>query len=703
VSLRKGGVVEGTPFGRYRLIDLLGRGGMGEVWKAYDTATQRVFAVKVLPEQLASDPVFEQRFRREAYAAAGLNEPHVVPIHNFGEIDGRLYVDMRLVEGQDLEKTLANGPLDPARAVKIIEQVAAALSAAHRIGLVHRDVKPSNVLITEDDFAYLIDFGIARGASETGLTGTGNVIGTWPYMAPERFSTGQCDSRSDIYALTCVLYECLTCARPFPGDSVEQQIASHLTAPPPRPSVAQPGVSPQLDAVIAAGMNKDPEQRYGTTMELARAARSAITAPIPTPIPTPPPEPQHNQWPPVAPPTAASNTPEPQRNPVWSGGAPPTFTNPPPIYTNPPPNPGNQGWGHTQVRSNETELPRHPFQQPPQPPWQQPPGGGLPPPPKSNRNTIMIVAAAVAAVIALVVAVIVVTNKDDGGGGGKPSAGGETTTTTTTPPPQLAFSGTYNATFGPPTSLIGKPRDTPPLPGQTWGIKPACNSSGCVASGILASGKNFGIENVVFDDMDGTWVSVHEGNGSCKDVDTTVWVVMTLKPNPDGTLVGTYKEASTNNGCESTQPMTLTRTGDVNAPGIADPQNLPARQTSPAAGFQGKYHTKQVYPTTNDVFEKDGTVETQCLRDGTRCISYYLYSDGSTVYTFADSKWSFTNASDGKCNNGGDKHNEFSAEYPLPQPVSDPIAVLTGNGRQNYSGACNGSNNYTSTFTRTGD
>ena len=254
--------MEGTPFGQYRLIELLGRGGMGEVWKAFDTATQRVVAVKVLPAQLAADPVFEQRFRREAFTAAALSEPHVVPIHNFGEIEGRLYVDMRLIEGQDLEHVLAKGPLDSARSVKIIEQVASALNAAHRVGLVHRDVKPSNILLAEDDFAYLIDFGIARGTEETGLTGTGNVVGTWPYMAPERFTTGQADTRADIYALACVLYECLTSSRPFPGQSVEQQIAGHLTTPPPRPSITRPGISRQLDAVIAKGMAKDPEQRY---------------------------------------------------------------------------------------------------------------------------------------------------------------------------------------------------------------------------------------------------------------------------------------------------------------------------------------------------------------------------------------------------------------------------------------------------------
>jgi serine/threonine protein kinase len=157
--------VEGTPFGRYRLIELLGRGGMGEVWRAHDTETDRIVAIKVLPAQWAEDETFQERFRREAHAAARLNEPHVVPIHGYGEIDGRLYVDMRLIEGQDLQTILADGPLPPARAVLIIEQVARALNAAHKVGLVHRDVKPSNILVDEFDFAYLIDFGIARVAS----------------------------------------------------------------------------------------------------------------------------------------------------------------------------------------------------------------------------------------------------------------------------------------------------------------------------------------------------------------------------------------------------------------------------------------------------------------------------------------------------------------------------------------------------------
>lgn len=224
--------MEGAPFGRYRLLEVSGRGGMGEVWRAYDTETDRVVALKVLAPELANDPVFEERFRREAFAAAGLNEPHVVPIHSFGEIGGRLCVDMRLVDSQDLLAMLTTGPLPPARASWIVEQVAAALDAAHRIGLVHRDVKPSNILVTNDDFAYLIDFGIARTIGDASLTGTGNAIGSWAYMAPERISAGLIDPRSDVYALACVLHECVTGQRPYPGDSFEQLVAAHMWTPP---------------------------------------------------------------------------------------------------------------------------------------------------------------------------------------------------------------------------------------------------------------------------------------------------------------------------------------------------------------------------------------------------------------------------------------------------------------------------------------
>jgi serine/threonine-protein kinase len=318
---------------------------MGEVWRAFDTTTNRVVAVKVLNAQLATDAGFEERFRREALAAAALNNPHVIPIHTFGEIDGRLFVDMRLIEGRDLDSVIGKRPLEPTRAVRIVEQAAKALRAAHKVGLIHRDVKPSNILLDEDDYAYLIDFGIARAAEDAGLTGTGAVIGTWHYMAPERMGGEEIDARSDVYSLACVLYEALTGHRPFPGDSVESQVAAHLTAPPPRPTSANPALPAAFDSVIATGMAKNPDQRYQSTMDLARAAQQAVTAPVPPPPPPPPPPPQRATR--VAGPAAAPRY-RPPENPThqapqgYSPGQPPrvAVSTPPPLY--PPPGGGYQ-------------------------------------------------------------------------------------------------------------------------------------------------------------------------------------------------------------------------------------------------------------------------------------------------------------------------------------------------------------------------
>ena len=272
--------MQGSHFGHYELLELLGRGGMGEVYRARDTKTDRIVALKLLPPQMALDEAFQRRFRREAQAASAVNDPHVVPIHGYGEIDGRLYLDMRLIEGENLGTLLAerDRPLGPRLAAVVVEQVASALDSAHANGLVHRDVKPTNILISDREFAYLIDFGLARTTAEAGLTTAGNTLGTLAYMAPERFDGGQSDTRSDIYALTCVLYECLTGKRPYPSDSLEQQIAGHLMTPAPRPSDEDPALA-AFDDVVATGMAKDPDRRYQSGRELAAAVTGAIASP----------------------------------------------------------------------------------------------------------------------------------------------------------------------------------------------------------------------------------------------------------------------------------------------------------------------------------------------------------------------------------------------------------------------------------------
>ena len=266
-------------FGRYRLFEKLGQGSMGAVYRAHDTALDRDVAIKLLQPELAAEPGFRERFRREAYAAARLASPNIIPIYETGEFDGRLYLVMPIIDGVDLNKVLkSDGPMSPPKAVRVIEQVAAALDAAHKSGLVHRDVKPSNLLMVGDDFVYLIDFGLVHEASAGRLTLTNVAPGSPAYMAPERFNAGKSvDARADVYSLTCVLYECLTGRLPFSGGGVEGLAAAHRTDEPPKPSSLAPAVPAAFDGVIARGMAKEADDRYQSAHELAVAARAALT------------------------------------------------------------------------------------------------------------------------------------------------------------------------------------------------------------------------------------------------------------------------------------------------------------------------------------------------------------------------------------------------------------------------------------------
>jgi serine/threonine protein kinase len=292
-----GGSRLGTRFGPYELNSLIGVGGMGEVYRAYDTVKDRTVAVKVLRAEMAADPTYQERFRRESRVAARLQEPHVIPVHDFGDIDGALYIDMRLVEGGSLKDELrANGPLEPGRAVSIIAQVAAALDAAHADGLVHRDIKPENVLLTPDDFAYLVDFGIAHAGGDASMTMTGLIIGSCAYMSAERFSGGQVGPPADVYSLTCLLYESLTGRPPFETGDLRQLMTAHMFSPPPRPSIMRRGINRAFDDVIAKGMAKKPAERFASAGELAKAATAAVSgAPVPpapvapVAVPSPPP------------------------------------------------------------------------------------------------------------------------------------------------------------------------------------------------------------------------------------------------------------------------------------------------------------------------------------------------------------------------------------------------------------------------------
>jgi serine/threonine protein kinase len=278
----------GDLIGGYRLTAEIARGGMGTVYKALDTTTQQPVALKVIAAELAAQPGYDNRFRREVQAAAQLDEPHILPVLDSGEDDGRLFLVMPLVEGADINTLLdTEGPMSPRDAVEVITAVASALDSAHAAGLVHRDVKPSNILrTTADRFVYLIDFGIAQDSSSTRLTSTGTTVGTWAYMAPERFTDGVAGAAADIYSLTCVLYQCLTGQPPYPGESLPQQVHGHCYLPPPKPTGIRATVPVGFDEVIARGMAKSPDDRYRTCLELAVAARLALSGPTLPSAPT---------------------------------------------------------------------------------------------------------------------------------------------------------------------------------------------------------------------------------------------------------------------------------------------------------------------------------------------------------------------------------------------------------------------------------
>jgi hypothetical protein len=273
----------GTVVGHYRIGELLGSGGMGAVYLAEHLTLRTNVALKVLRPDLAQDPDFRERFLREARSAASLDHPNIVPVYDAGEGGGSLFIAMRYVEGTDLARIFgAEGELDPARAIAILRQVAEALDEAHRNGLVHRDVKPANILVAAPtatrtgERAYLTDFGLVKPAADPGLTGGGMFIGTRDYVAPELLMSNDADARADQYGLACVLFQALTGSVPFPRDFHAAVITAHLAMEPPPVAALHPGLPPALDDVIGRGMAKDRERRFGDCVALIDAAAAAL-------------------------------------------------------------------------------------------------------------------------------------------------------------------------------------------------------------------------------------------------------------------------------------------------------------------------------------------------------------------------------------------------------------------------------------------
>jgi eukaryotic-like serine/threonine-protein kinase len=275
---------------RYRLGERIAAGGMGSVYRAVDETLGRQVAVKALRRELADDPTFLERFRREARAAAALSHPGVAAIYDYGEVDGQPFIVMELVEGENLaERVAASGPLPWQEAFAIGEQVAAALAAAHAHGLVHRDVKPANIMLGRDGRAKVTDFGIAQAAQAATLTRTGMVLGSANYVAPEQAKGGHVGPAADLYSLGCVLFEAVTGETPYHGGNAVAIATQHVSAPVPDPRELRPDLPAQAAALIMRALRKQPDARFssGTAMAAALAAtrqEQDATRILPAPI-----------------------------------------------------------------------------------------------------------------------------------------------------------------------------------------------------------------------------------------------------------------------------------------------------------------------------------------------------------------------------------------------------------------------------------
>jgi predicted Ser/Thr protein kinase len=263
--------------GRYRLGAQIASGGMGTVFDATDERLQRRVAVKLLRDDLARDPKFVERFRREARSVAALAHPNIATVFDYGEENDRHFIVMELAEGRDLARVLReDGRFGPDRAVRIAEQICDALDHAHAAGVVHRDVKPANVIVGEQDLVKVTDFGIARAAGDSTLTATGSVLGSAHYLSPEQADGAPATAASDIYSLGIVVYEMLTSAVPFTGESPVGIAMRHLTGRVPAPSLLNPEVPARLDAAVARATARATQERYPTAAAMSAALQASL-------------------------------------------------------------------------------------------------------------------------------------------------------------------------------------------------------------------------------------------------------------------------------------------------------------------------------------------------------------------------------------------------------------------------------------------
>ncbi len=448
----------GSVFADYIIDDVLARGGMGVVYRATQQHPRRRVALKLITPERAADPAYRERFLREMDTLASIEHPNIVPIHAAGEWQGQLYLAMRLVDGPDLGALIAReGPMSLDRALRLVAPVADALEAAHAAGLVHRDVKPANILVDSRGAVYLTDFGLTkRSISESGPTMPGQAIGSPGYMSPEQFTTGISPDpviagRTDQYALACVLFACLTGKEPYHRDTWESAMWAHVYAPVPLLSERRPDLPPALDGVLETALAKDPTARYRSVDAFIDALRVAAASPAPIPAGA-------GETVPDAPADRRRLGPTPPAPPIETGSPLP----PPPGPVGPPPAPADstgQGTAGDETVAwdigSTRKVPR---------PRRQDGGTGMP---RAASGPPLALIAGVGAIGALVVVVLLFSVVLSGGASGSPKPSSSSVADTRTPSPVPTAAGSFgplpSAVFAtyPPTAAPATPTTGP--------------------------------------------------------------------------------------------------------------------------------------------------------------------------------------------------------------------------------------------------
>jgi hypothetical protein len=630
----------GQVFAGYKILRMLGEGGMGTVYLASHPRLPREDALKVLPEDSTDDAEYRARFLREADLAGRLSHPNIVGIHDRGEYEGHFWISMDYVAGTDAARLLREsypGGMPLEVVVPIITAVASALDYAHHRGLLHRDVKPANILLAAPDGqaqrVYLADFGVARRIDDSaGLTAENTTVGTVAYVSPEQLRGEPVDGRADQYALACTAFHLLAGRPPYVHTNPAVVISKHVNDPPPSIGACRPELA-RLDSVLGIAMAKDPSYRFGSCAEFAEllgrqlGPGSSYSRDIPSP------------W--------HTHTHETQPVPALKASQPATR------------------W---------KRAVRHPG----------------------------VVIGALVAIALLIVGGVFAGVHFVRHHRATATAARAPAPSTPAAAPQGPFTGTYRADFGPVTDFddIQAPNSKPSM--GVYGLRSDCGGAGCLATAARLSGETFFASSMVFDEIGGRWVAVALSANQCRGAAGEVWEVLTLQQRPDGTLTGVHTRTARNN-CAEKRTVTFTRTGDVDLVSVPDPATLPPRKVSPAVELHGHYQLARTFTNGSPQLLGSSSIETDCLRNGERCMSYFHAKSGDVPLIFASGNWTWAEQSDGKCPDGSPAHLNATGQYLLPQPRQDPLPALSGHGHWQQTGGCAVSMDFDETFTRTGD